>query len=358
MLNKEREHIMKTKSIKFELVLNGHGVVQTDGRDKALGLKNSKSGIFGYQENNNITYAKGNFEYSEGKIKKILKISGDGLRHAIHINSHFAHAPNLLINTASRMNHFSSMDSILRGYLSMNTEERKTSAYTITSAEDKNALTSLELFSNSSPKSETSLFSRETVGDTNYLATGFVNIEELRFISISDIFGRRAVQDDSAETFRKGLSKRLGSDVSEPAYYVKGDSIDVPERGIVLSDEQITKLVSYLFENMAEINITKSQNGYARTNEIRIKSIEVPTKDYNKGFDLLYSEATGEFNKEKIPTEYFNSWTLVDKDVAIQRIQTVENELKESKEQTKIKKAQEKQQKAAAKSKKNLEPEE
>ena len=341
-----------TKSIEFKLTLEGNGVVQYDGNDKDLGLKNSKSGIFGFQKYNNINYAKGDFEATgevgeNGKptIKKILKISADGLRHAIHADSMFAHAPNILLSSKSRLHFFASLDALLRGYLSVNTNERKTSAYALSSAHDHNAITSLELFSNSSAKqtgtsddaSDTSLFFRETTGNTNYESNGYVNIDELRFISVSDIFGRRAVSDDTVDTFRRILSKNIGSEVDEAKYWRRGTSIDIPERRIVLTNEQIRKLVVYLFSLMSEANIVKSQAGYAKTSKIEIKPIGVPTRDFANGFVSVFAD--GVFNEALIPTDYHNSWVEIPKEEALAEIATVEAEITKVKEESKAKKA-------------------
>lgn len=341
-----------TKSIEFKITLEGNGVVQYDGNDKDLGSKNSKSGIFGFQKYNNINYAKGDFEATgevgeNGKpiIKKILKISADGLRHAIHVNSMFAHAPNIFLSSKSRLHFFASLDALLRGYLSVTTNERKSSAYALSSAQDRDAVTALELFSNSSAKisgtsddvSDTSLFFRETTGKTKYESTGYLDIDSLRFISVSDIFGRRAVADDSVDTFRRILSKNIGSEVDEAKYWRRGNSIDIPERGIILTDEQVHKLVVYLFTLMSEMNIVKSQSGYAKTSKIEIKPIGIPTRDFSNGYVSLFKENV--FDESIIPSEYHNSWIEIQKDVALAEIAAVEAELEKSRAEAKARKA-------------------
>lgn len=324
---------MTAKTIKIKLTLAGHGVVQTAGDEKSLSFR--RADING-QGHDNVTYAKGNFvvvndtagkpvldKNGVPKLRKILKISGDGLRHAIHAAAMPAHTPNILMSDAARVYFLANADTLLRGWFAASSQERKRSAYALTSAEDPNAVLTVEMFSNSAPKvskdaqaenedgtikSDTSLFARETTGNTNYNATGFIDIDELRFISVSDIYGRRAVSDDVAEAYRRALSANLGSEVDKPRYWRRRDGASsIPERGILLTDAQVQHLVTYLLKRMSEIRIVKSQSGYASTTGIAITVLE----GNRLGGDEIKVFDGSAFDGSAIPTEYNCAWDVV-----------------------------------------------
>lgn len=324
---------MTAKTIKIKLTLAGHGVVQTAGDEKSLSFR--RDDVNG-QKYENVVYAKGNYVPAVGpdgkvrvddkgvpRLRKILKISGDGLRHAVHAAAMPAHTPNILLSPEARVHFLASADTLLRGWLATSTEERKRSAYALTSAEDPNAVLTVEMFSNSAPKvskdaqaenedgtikSDTSLFARETTGNTNYNATGFIDIDELRFISVSDIYGRRAVSDDVAEAYRRALSANLGSEVDKPRYWRRRDGASsIPERGILLTDAQVQHLVTYLLKRMSEIRIVKSQSGYASTTGIAITVLE----GNRLGGDEIKVFDGAAFDVSAIPAEYNCIWDEV-----------------------------------------------
>lgn len=353
-----------TKAIEIKLELTGHGVVQTGGDEKSLSYQRSDIDV---QRYNNVVYAKGNLvrdPQHEGKYIKILKISGDGLRHAIHAKAMPSNTPNVLISKASRIFYTATLDALLRGWLSVSSDDRKKSAYALTAAEDKNAVLQIELFSNSAPKesasdvnaaSDTSLFARETTGDTHYTATGFINIEELRFISVSDIYGRRAVQNDDAEAFRKFLTANIGSEVDVPRYWRRNDgSSNIPEFGILLNDAQVAVLVKHLLLEMAEISISKSASGFAKTSKVEIKVISRPTEDYAKSFSAYFDEAG--IHADVVPSEYAVAWTEISKADALAEIAAVEAEIKAYKMKRAEENAAKKAEKKEKKGKKELVP--
>jgi hypothetical protein len=348
---------MSIKSISIRVELTGHGVVQTSGDEKGLTWARDDVGT---QRYSNVVYAKGNFvqtgvdEGGRPRLRKILKISGDGLRHAIHVRAMPAATPNTLLARSARLSFVATRDALLRGWLSTSTDDRKKSAYAITAAEDKDAVLQIELQSNSAPKdrtegvTDTSLFARETTGATNYVAEGFVNIEELRFISVSDVYGRRAIQDDEVDIFRDLLSQHLGSDVDEARYWRRLDgSSTVPEFGILLTNEQVQDLVQHLLRGIAEIQIVKSATGYAKTSRIQIKPIQFPLVDSTKPF-LTYFE-NGAVNNELIPTAYASAWSVVDRATGIAEVAAIDAEVKKAQGKQKEKKELERQAKKTGK---------
>jgi hypothetical protein len=171
--------------------------------------------------------------------------------------------------------------------------------------------------------SDTSLFARETTGDTKYTATGFIDIEELRFISVSDIYGRRAISNDLAELFRQQLSENLGSTVDVPRFWQrKLSASNIPEFGILLNDEQVNKLVTYLLKQIANIHIVKSASGFAQTTKLAISSLVESETAATADKATVFSE--GVFHPEVIPTQYAVAWTEVTEAEGKARVAAIE----------------------------------
>lgn len=332
---------MSTKSLRINLRLHGHGVVQNGDKASEKNLTYKRDDVNG-QKHDNVTYAKGNYYRGtddEGKetLTKVLKISGDGIRHAIHAESMGVFTPNVLRNTATRLAYYSHLDTVIRGWLHADAGHRNGSAYSVTGAEDKDAVLHMEFCSSSAPKlekefkddpSQASVFTRENTGDTDYKAHVIVDISKLRFLSLSDVYGRRVIADDEAEVFVRLLSRNIGSPVSAPAYYRRrGTAITIPERGILLTDEQVHVLVRHLLRGIANIQIVKSSTGYARTKSMDLCVITNDVAPGHYTYTSLYTEETG-LAEDKIPTQYDNVWELVNEDEALAELQAVDADVK------------------------------
>jgi len=289
------------KSIKFNLTLSGSGIVQTDHKEQKHIYNQCENATFAKNKYN--TFAKANYyKNNEGKINRKVKISSDGLRHAIHIGGHDKHVQN--IDTDELLvPYIASVDSVLRGYM-IPGKEKKKSVYCITSAEIVNGaiptldvhlrsgkmdgkdeidnigndVDSSKIKDNNKADNETDknsgFFFRENIGDTVYAASGFVNIKDLRFISVCDVYDRRMVQDDDADDYIEALSKNINSSVPEIGYYnLKNSSYIIPERGIVLTDDNCRFLISSLFKKISNIMICKSCGGYAKAEKLEIELV-------------------------------------------------------------------------------------
>lgn len=297
----------KIKSLIVRAVMSGHGVVQFDGKDQKSAHNISSTLIKAQKNVDNINFAKACFFQqgvhtdSEGntrpRIVKQLKISADGIRHAIHVNEHPFHTPNIGISPTFRIPYLANLGTLERGYLITDTEERKKSGYTITSAlEVGKAVPVLEFHSRSGEKdknasedgtaksehdaSDTTLHSRDSVGDTLYTFTALIDVSELGFISLSKLQDRLAVLESDTEAYRAALSANLGSPVPEAAYFTKrGSAYQIPEKGILLTDFQVALLVKDLLIKMSSVCITKSQNGYAHVDSVYAKAVIDPLSD-------------------------------------------------------------------------------
>ena len=353
---------MSVKSIFFKLSLKGSGIVNFDSNDQKF-YWNQQDGI-SYASHDNVSFGKGNYIKDRdkdgklnGKLKKILKISSDCLRHNIHIEGHPFHTVNILQNEEARISFLTHVDTLLRGYLLVDTMEKKKSCYTITSAENvSDATSSIELHSRSgakekrdikdeNPTADNSLFFKETVGDISYLAKGAVSIKELRFISMDDKFDRRALKDDSAKRYIECLAKTLGSKVSDPGYYViKNSAYQVPEYGILLTDEQIKFLLTTLFEKMGCVSIGKSQTGYAIEDDLKFKVVQNPLTDKMDDTNWI-----SKIDMKDI--SFDNPYEKVDAKAAVAQAQEVQDKVAQKKEEKAAKKKEKNEIKENAKKK-------
>lgn len=353
------------KLLGLRIRIKGYGVVNNDGAQHQKILSAQRVDI-PYQRHNNVTYAKGTFieiELPNGKkgLKKLLKISPDCLRAAIFAAAHGSYALNISAKNRPRYVWLAQLATLLRGHLFATTNERKTSCLTVTGAVDPNAVITLETFSSSVPKvivetadeqetrtqdredgdaddaeasdkKGTGFFCREVVGDTDYTAEAIVNIDEVRFVSCSDIFGRRAIRDDAVGMYVKRLSAAFGSEVSMPKYYRRRNgACDVPERGILLTDDQVVAAVRYLMECICAAEIRKSSSGYARVSTVHIRGISDPLRDYSETtnpFQLLYDANSGEGVTGELPTSYYCDWLEVSEEQALAELSEWDAELK------------------------------
>ena len=86
---------------------------------------------------------------------------------------------------------------------------KKKSALTLTSAvQTNNALSSIEVGTTSGVKntdenkSDNTLHYHETIGDITYLATGVIDLMQLQFVSMDEIFDRLALNSDYFNVYK------------------------------------------------------------------------------------------------------------------------------------------------------------
>jgi hypothetical protein len=303
---------MKAKSILFKMNLKGRGIVNFDSNDQKYYWNRQKDVT--RVRHDNISFGKGNYYTNEdGTLSKELKISSACLRHAIHIEGHPFHSINIMHNESTRLKFLAHIDTLVRGYLLPNTGERKKSVYTITDAVSKGkSISSIETHARSGEKqknlkedeaADSSFFGRESIGETTYQAIGAIHLDELMFISLSDLFDRRSVQDDSVEEYTKYLSKTLGSPVEVGYYVKKNGAYQIPERGILLNESQTKVLLNHLKEKFACLAIEKSQTGYAMVSSLEFRIVQNPLEDtFNSNFseDIDFDSISFECPYEKV----------------------------------------------------------
>jgi hypothetical protein len=283
------------KSILIRATIEGCGIVNFDAKEQRF-LWNKQKGVEKCHHEN-TTFGKGRYyqrQDDEGKeyLVKVPVISADCIRHTMFEDNMFIHLPNIMHDDQYLLRAVSHPSFLERGYLFARdgkTIWKRKSPFALTYARGvEYSQAALETYSNSQPKtgenkseeaSETSFFKREVRGDTKYELTGFIDLIELGFISVSDVHDRLSFDSDYAETFRDLIKDHLG-EVSEPQFYSKnGDVYDIPEYGILLSEDQVKYLANDVLKRLAKFNLFRSTTGFAKTTKVEIKIVNDPLED-------------------------------------------------------------------------------
>jgi len=327
------------KNVLIKMELEGNGIVNRDSSGQkyiidAFDIKNLK----GHKSNNNVLYAKKNFYKDEdGNVSYKIKISRDALMHDIFKNDIISQNPNVVHHDASLYSYIASPISILRGYLFANKTEtiKRDGVITLCDAEQTDgALSSIEVCSRSGQKEEdkdvvdNSLFFKETVGDIKYLTTGNLDLTKLQFITCDNVFGRYSFNPDKFGLFKEFLTKNLPNFSSELDYYqLTGSAIDIPEYGVLLSNENVIFLVKEALKRMLGLNI-KRKDAYARVSSLKIKFVENPLEDiFNNEYGWI--ELRNEQDVDSLDFEPQSFYNKVDLEEAKKLRKAIEDKKKE-----------------------------
>jgi len=291
------------KSILFKVVIEGSGIVNFDS--------NNQKYLWNCQENvercyyNNVSFGKARYYKSNQKtdngndiFERVPVISADCIRHNLYEFEMSTHLPNIMHDDNLLLNFVATPTAIERGYLFAlrgSCWKRKSPLHFGYAKAVNYSAPALETYSNSQQKTgkdkseeaaETSFFKREVRGDTKYELVGGITTEELAFISMSEIHDRMAFPIDYKDIFREKLSLNIGSEVSQAGYFKKnGDIYDIPEFGILLTQEQVRFLVIDILKRLARFNLSRTTTGTAETTRLEIKFVKDPLVDTPKNPD-------------------------------------------------------------------------
>jgi len=322
------------KTLALKLTLSGQDIVQFNGNKDGYLRKRCENRFF-YDDasNKNMLFAKVVIEKvgvdDSGKdiLNQYLKISGDGLRHAIHIKEHPIHIPDVCRDKEAYINFVANLGTLQRGFLIADGASdfnnlKRSSAYCLTDAIDYNTPIKMDVHSRSGEKKkktedvdsdnmkgDTTLTARENAGKTQYHSTGFINLSELSFIPMGIHHDRQTINEGIVDEYRTRLGHNLRnayerlnkkypaklspnfiSEVPAPSYYKRTveDAYAVPEMGILLTNEQLQVIVLDLLDKINNIFISKSQGAYAYTTDLQIKAIdEINDMKNDDGFFTL-----------------------------------------------------------------------
>lgn len=344
------------KNILFRIDIDGKGIVNYDSNDQ----RQIHYGTNLYDKYENVQYAKKNFYTKDDKLQYKIKISSDCIRHDIFINDVFNQSPNIISNNEIFHSYIASPAMLLRGYLFLDKKAsyKRKSAVTISDAEQIcNAVSHINTHSTSSVKTnlediaDNTFFKRENVGDIKYQAYGNIDIMQLQFISLSELFDRQSFNPDSYKLFNTFLKTRLSKfdSESEPEYYLIDNSVsDVPELGITLNNECIVDLTKEFFKKLMSLHI-KRKGAYAKTNNVQYKLVYDCIEDT---FDSEDGWVTIPKNSEEIDNITFIPHTFYikqDKCKAQQIVDGIKKQMSDAKDEALKNKADKKDKKTKSK---------
>ena len=270
----------KAKSILFRMNLKGQGVVNFDSNEQRFMWNQLKGKEHSMHEN--VIFAKKNWYNENGELFYKLKISSDCLRHEIFKKDVPFQSPNIANSQDLLLAFIASPALIMRGYLFAGKDLtiKKDGAISITDAEQtNNAVSSIETFSRSGKKttdenqSDNSFFKKETVGEVKYSACGSINLRDLQFLSLDQIFDRLAVNPDLYPIYKSLLQTKIPSFNADPKYYQLKDSVNrISEFGVLFSEEDVVFMTQDFFVKLFDMNIRKSK-AFANISKLEYKII-------------------------------------------------------------------------------------
>lgn len=299
------EKITGIKSVDFKIKALGHGVVNWNGPTN-LAQENGKT-----VDNHTLPKLRGYTNLS-GKVKDTgykyrkeptdidfkqtpLYISQNCIRHHLFreqaYDIHYAKDKNLQEVIAS-------ITGLIRGYVVPSSQCKRTSPLLIEDFVDQLGNGNFEQMGRSGSKKKemtktgdeksTTMFSKTTFGDTEYVSYGSISIEQLQFISLDKKFDRAAMVikegqgDEVAQAVRdfiKSINPKLSPEATFCENYIRNGTIfEESENGILLNHDAIQILVETAIQKIKELSIRQAKS-YMFVDEVWI--------DYNDSSKMM-----------------------------------------------------------------------
>ncbi len=304
------------KSVDFKVIAKGYGVVNWNGPTKLSGDDGKEVENHTLPKLRGYTNLTGKEKETEKGIYKYKKhasdinfketplyISQNCIRHHLfreqNFDLHYAKDKNL-------QNVLASITGLVRGYVVPSSQCKRTSPLLLEDFVDQLGNGNFEQLGKSGSKEKdkddkgndvasNSFFSKTTFGETEYLAYGSINIEQLQFISLDKKFDRCAMVigssdgekiAESVQNFIKSLDPSRNPKVIFQKNYVRSGTIfEEGEVGILLDNAAIDILVKETIRMISELNIRQAK-GY-----MYVDSILVDYNDSNKMMRIKRSES-------------------------------------------------------------------
>ena len=278
---------MGIKSILFRGQITSTGIVNFDGKDAKWLLKKAKPDCLGQLGHDNAKVAKhaitqeGVDEKGRPILKAVLKISKDCIRQSIFKedqpfhNPAIVHAPKVLLRLLA------SVAGLLRGYMFADAGIKKKSAVYISDAvQTSKNVSTFDIGTQNAPKETkaeadddaglTMHFKECIGGEVTYEFEGAIDLSELQFISLSQVYDRLAVDPNHVAQYRDNLKTTLG-EVTDKAYYVRKTAVGgLPEEGLLLDSDQVKILVGEFFQRLLGLDIVRGACGRAWLSSLEI----------------------------------------------------------------------------------------
>lgn len=328
------------KNILLKLELEGQGIVNYDSNDQKWVL--NQTHLKNNGKHGNVSYAKKNFYKDENdELTYKIKISSDSLKHDMFKSDLIAQTPNISYHPTLLYNYIASPLSIIRGYLFANTKEtlKRKGAITLCDAEQTcDAMSTINVFSRSGEKKvgevnddkgDTTFYAKETVGKIKYESIGNIDLMGLQFISCDSVFDRYSFNPDYYNLYKQFLTQKIPNFNSELGYYQqKNSSIEIPEYGVLLNEENVVYLVKESLKKLLAINI-KRKDSYAKVSTLKIKLVEKPNEERFNIEDNWITINSDE-DIDKLDFEPYMFYSLVDYDKAKKDRIEIEKEIEKA----------------------------
>lgn len=285
------------KQIFFKVKLSGNGCVNFDDSSKQKDLLR-KLGIISGMVPDNIKLSKKviyDTGIKDGNGNPIydykVKISADCLRHHMFEHEVDVVTPAVQMLDTMYCNYLLSNVGVTRGYMFASSRDagktlKRKSPITIVDAIQTNNSKSqmFEVGTTSGPRTDTSLFSCEKIGEVEYETHGVIDLKNLSFISADEKFDRMGIY---TEWIDNGLvDKIIKTHYGENAEYSTGFFTSnanyltntFAECGVLLGDNIVDKLVKYILSCLLRIDIRRN-NAWTRVQSLEIKIVNKPIED-------------------------------------------------------------------------------
>lgn len=278
---------MVTKSILFKGEITSSGIVNFDGKPSWLvkqALKDRVAGMW----HDNVKIAKhaitqiGTGENGTPIYETVLKISRDCLRNGIFKNDQPFHNPGIVHAEQQLIKYIASAAGLIRGYMFADMGiKKKSGVYISDSKQTSKNVSTIDIGTQDAPKDKkedaesdgglTMHFKESIGGLVTYEFYGSIDISELQFISLSQVYDRMAVDPNYLDAYTAALEKTLGSKVSSKAFYIRKTSTNgLPEEGILLTPDQVKVLVEEFFTRLLDLEIVRGASGRAWLSKLEI----------------------------------------------------------------------------------------
>ena len=280
----------------------------------------------------------------------------------------FAQSPNITHHDSILYSYIASPTSLVRGYMFANKEEtvKRKSALSMSDAEQTcMAMSQLETFSKSgektlnsedSDKSDNTFFKQETVGEIKYESIGNIDLMALQFASSSQVFDRYSFNPEKFELFKEFLQTKMPNFNSELGYYqIKNSTINIPEYGFMLSNENVLFLVKETLSRFIKLEI-KRRGGYASISGLQIKLVTNPTiNTFNEKDGWINIKSQKDIDDLNFETEeFYELCDLKKTEEIMEKVKEKVKLLKQKDKDDKIKKDEKKSEQKKKKNEKNI----
>jgi len=348
------------KNVLIKLDLEGQGIVNMDSTDQKWALQETR--LRG-EYHDNCTFAKKSFTKNEDPTDKNkydykIKISDDCMLKSAYRYDKISLVPNIVHSEGLLYAFIASPMALIQGYMFPGANLKRTGALKLSCAiQTCNAVSMNETFSRSGEKmlndgttddGDTTFFKKETIGDIQYSAQGNIDLMGLQFIPCDTIMDRHQINPDYFPIYKELLKKKLPNFQSELGYYqLKESCIEVPEYGVLLSNENVNYLVKEGLKKLLIIDI-KRKGSYARVKSLKIKFVVDPINDTHSNDNGWITIKTLE-DVESLNFDTHMFYDSVDLKVAKQLRENLENQFEAAKkkktEDKKLKNAKKKSKK-------------